>query len=127
MRSGHAEVTDEEIDVFFNEMDENNNGKIDIDEFMAFVQVAHKINPREGSEARDAAFSIRKARLKLNELDLFEMFYKIPASLLPSFSQHQLESNRQNMPSSVLKPQLDQFSYRYKNMEALEKVVTGES
>ena len=46
MRSGHTQVTEQEIDLFFNEMDENNNGKIDIDEFMAFVQVAHKINPR---------------------------------------------------------------------------------
>lgn len=76
------------MDILFSEIDENGNGKIDIDEFMAFVQVAHKIDPRGGSEAKDAAFSIRKARLKLNEADLFEMFYKIPASLLPSFSQN---------------------------------------
>ena len=54
-------------------MDENDNGLIDVDEFMTFIQVADKIRTKD-PKSKDAVFHIRKARLKLNALDLLEMF-----------------------------------------------------
>lgn len=66
-------------------MDDDKNGTIDIDEFMAFINVADKVKAKN-IEARDAVFNIRKARLKLNSLDLLQMFQRMPLSFLPSFS-----------------------------------------
>ena len=66
-------------------MDDDQNGTIDIDEFMAFIHVADKVKAKN-IEARDAVFNIRKARLKLNSLDLLQMFQRMPLSFLPSFS-----------------------------------------
>ena len=73
IKAGHREVTDQEIDSIFMEMDTDESGTIDIDEFMAFVQVADRVKAKN-IEARDAVFNIRKARLKLNSLDLLQMF-----------------------------------------------------
>ena len=66
-------------------MDDDKNGTIDIDEFIAFINVADKVKAKN-IEARDAVFNIRKARLKLNSLDLLQMFQRMPLSFLPSFS-----------------------------------------
>ncbi len=85
IKAGHKEVTDAEIDAIFVEMDSDKNGTIDIDEFIAFIQVADRVKAKN-LQARDAVFNIRKARLKLNSLDLLEMFLRMPLSFLPSFS-----------------------------------------
>lgn len=37
IKSGHKMVTQEEIDSIFKEMDSDQNGLLDVDEFMAFV------------------------------------------------------------------------------------------
>ena len=110
--AGYAEVTDQEIDSIFTEMDENKNGYIDIDEFMTYIQIADKVKAKD-PKSKDAVFNIRKARLKLNALDLFEMFYSLPASFLPSFTQHELEKRRQHLPSEVIEPQFDYKLMKY--------------
>ena len=78
------------MDSIFVEMDSDQNGVLDIDEFMAFVMIADRVKTKN-SLARDAVFNIRKSRLKLNSLDLFKMFNKMPPSFLPSFSQKEIE------------------------------------
>lgn len=49
------------------------------------MQVGDRVRTKD-PRARDAVFNIRKARLKLNSLDLLEMFMRMPLSFLPSFS-----------------------------------------
>jgi Ca2+-binding EF-hand superfamily protein len=46
VKAGHKTVTQAEIEAIFAEMDSDKNGTIDIDEFMAFVQVADKIKTK---------------------------------------------------------------------------------
>ena len=57
---------------------------------MAFVLIADRIKTNNPL-ARDTVFNIRKARLKLNSLDLLDMFLKMPLSFLPSYSQQEIE------------------------------------
>ena len=97
IKAGHKEVTDAEIDAIFIEMDSDKNGTIDIDEFIAFIQVADRIKAKN-LQARDAVFNIRKARLKLNSLDLLEMFLAMPLSFLPSFSMQEIEQRKHHLP-----------------------------
>ena len=95
--SGHKNVTDEEVDAIFTEMDTDKNGTIDIDEFIAFVQVADRVRTKNPL-SRDAVFNIRKARLKLNSLDLLEMFVRMPLSFLPAQSMQEIEGRKNNLP-----------------------------
>ena len=83
-------MTDQEIDAIFTEMDTDENGILDIDEFMAFILIADRVKTKNPL-ARDTVFNIRKARLKLNSLDLLDMFLKMPLSFLPSYSQQEIE------------------------------------
>ena len=46
IKAGHKHVTDAEIDAIFVEMDSDKNGTIDIDEFIAFVQVADRVKAK---------------------------------------------------------------------------------
>ena len=98
VRAGHKEVSDQEIDAIFKEMDADSSGLVDIDEFMTFVLVADKLQTKD-PKARDAVFNIRKAHLKLNAADLLEMFSELPPSFVPSFSQHQMENRGTGLPA----------------------------
>lgn len=88
VESGHTEVADVEIDALFKTIDTNQNKLIDIDEFMAYLQVADKVKvtTEDHLTARDVCYSVRKAHAKINALDVFEMFRKLPSSFTPSFS-----------------------------------------
>jgi len=97
MKAGHKTVTQAEIEAIFAEMDSDKNGTIDIDEFMAFVQVADRVKTKN-QLARDSVFNIRKARLKLNSIDLLEMFVRMPLSFLPSFSMQEIEHRKNHLP-----------------------------
>ena len=79
IKAGHELVTEDEVESIFKEMDRDMNGYVDIDEFMTFIMIADKFNTQE-PKAKDAVFNIRKARLKLNETDLLEMFETMPLS-----------------------------------------------
>lgn len=94
-------------------MDADKSGTIDIDEFIAFVQVADRVKTKN-TQARDAVFNIRKARLKLNSIDLFEMFLKMPLSFLPSFSMREIESRKHNLPIHGI-----QFHFNHQTMQYL--------
>lgn len=110
IKAGHKKVTQEEIDSIFQEMDSDQNGLLDIDEFMAFVQVADRVKTKN-QPARDAVFNIRKARLKLNSLDMLELFMGMPLSFLPSFSMKELENRKSHLPIHGI-----QFNYDHKTM-----------
>lgn len=118
MKAGYKEISGDELDSIFTEMDADKNGTIDIDEFIAFIQVADRVKTKN-TQARDAVFSIRKARLKLNSLDLFEMFLKMPLSFLPSFSMREIENKKHHLPIHGI-----QFHFNHQSMSytGLEKI-----
>lgn len=60
--AGYTEVTDYEIGNLFKDIDSNQSGTIDIDEFLAYLYVGDKIQLR----SRDTLLQIRKAHLKIN-------------------------------------------------------------
>lgn len=78
-------MTVEEVARLFREMDTNDNGEIDIDEFMAFLYMADKVKTND-PRTKDTVFHIRKASLKLNKTDVMTMFTNMPLSFNPSFS-----------------------------------------
>ena len=116
VKSGHKEVTKAEIDAIFLEMDSDKSGTIDVDEFIAFVQVADKVKAKN-LEARDAVFNIRKARLKLNSLDLLEMFMRMPLSFLPSFSMQEIEQRKNHLPIHGIQFHFNHQNMRYSGLE----------
>ena len=46
VKSGYKEITDEELNSIFLEMDVDKNGTVDIDEFIAFVSVADRVKTK---------------------------------------------------------------------------------
>mmetsp|Transcript_24323 Transcript_24323/g.32584 ORF Transcript_24323/g.32584 Transcript_24323/m.32584 type:complete len:115 (+) Transcript_24323:1721-2065(+) len=99
-------------------MDADKNGTIDVDEFIAFTQVADRVRTKD-PRSRDAVFNIRKARLKLNSLDLLDMFMRMPLSFLPSYSMQEIEQRKNHLPIHSI-----QFHFNHETMAyaGLEKV-----
>ena len=116
--SGHKSVTDEEVDAIFVEMDKDKSGTVDIDEFIAFVQVADRVRTKNPL-SRDAVFNIRKARLKLNSLDLLEMFIRMPLSFLPSISMQEIESRKNHLPIHGIQFHFDHSKMAYAGLEKI--------
>lgn len=96
-------------------MDTNDNGEIDIDEFMAFIYMADKVKTND-SRTKDTVFHIRKASLKLNKTDVMMMFSKMPMSMNPSFSHKAMEKRLKNKPSSSLLPEFVSNTMQYKDI-----------
>jgi len=121
VKAGHKTVTDAEIDAIFGEMDSDKSGTIDIDEFIAFMQVADRVRTKD-PQARDAVFNIRKARLKLNSLDLLEMFMRMPFSFLPSFSMQELEQRRSHLPVHSIQFHFDHQTMAYAGLDKIREL-----
>lgn len=58
-RVGVENVTNDDIDSVFAQIDTNKNNKIDVDEFMGYMYGTE-------AEEKDVVFRIRKAHLKIN-------------------------------------------------------------
>jgi hypothetical protein len=50
------------------------SGTVDVDEFMAFIYAGDKLK----IQSSDTLMHIRKAHAKLNCIDIFDMFRKLP-------------------------------------------------
>ena len=109
-------MTDAELDSIFKEMDEDNSGYIDIDEFLTYIKVADKVKAKD-PKSRDAVFNIRKAHLKLNALDLLLMFKRMPATFVPSFSQHEMENRNLRLPVESIQPEFNFATMKYVGLE----------
>lgn len=64
-------------------MDDNKNGRIDIDEFMKYL---YTTGMNKDDKQAESVFRIRKAHARLNVKDLQMMFDAMPLSFKPSFS-----------------------------------------
>ena len=115
IKTGHTKVTVEEVARLFKEMDSNDNGEIDIDEFMAFMYMADKVKTND-ARTKDTVFHIRKASLGLNKLDVMKMFSDMPMSFNPSFSQKEMEKRIKHKPSSSLLPEFETNTMQYKDV-----------
>jgi hypothetical protein len=96
-------------------MDTNDNGEIDIDEFMAFIYMADKVKTND-RRTKDTVFHIRKSSLKLNKTDVMTMFSKMPMSMNPSFSHKEMEKRLKHKPSSSLLPEFESNTMQYKDI-----------
>lgn len=67
--------------------------------------------------ARDAVFNIRKARLKLNSLEMLELFMKMPLSFLPSCSMQELENRKAHMPIHGIQFNFDHKTMSYRGLD----------
>ena len=97
-------------------MDADKSGTIDVDEFIAFTQVADRIRTKD-PRARDAVFHIRKNRLKLNSLDLLDMFLRMPLSFLPSFSMQEIEQRKNHLPIHSIQFHFDHQKMAYSGLD----------
>ena len=102
-------------------MDTDKNGTIDIDEFIAFMQVADRVRTKN-LQARDVVFNIRKARLKLNSLDLLDMFMRMPLSFLPSFSMQEIEQRRNHLPIQSVQFHFDHQKMIYSGLDKVREL-----
>ena len=97
-------------------MDADKSGTIDVDEFIAFTQVADRVRTKD-PRARDAVFSIRKARIKLNSIDLLDMFMRMPLSFLPSFSMQEIENRKNRLPIHSIQFHFDHQRMAYTGLD----------
>lgn len=123
MKVGHKSVTVDEVARLFREMDTNDNGEIDIDEFMAFIYMADKVKTND-HRTKDTVFHIRKASLKLNKTDIMKLFSDMPMSMNPSFSQKEVEKRLKHKPSSSLLPEFETNTMQYKDMAKIGHLQT---
>lgn len=98
-RIGVKDLTPQEVERIFSQIDRNRNGKIEVDEFMHFIY-----DSSDDPVASDAVFKIRKAHAKINTKTLMMMFDAMPNNFKPSFSQVQLEHRQKSQPASTLVP-----------------------
>ena len=97
-----AEVSMEELIELMNEIDVDRDGELDIDEFVALMNMGDEIQFRSAA-AKNTFMHIRKAR-KLNPLDFFKCFKNMPMNFVPSFFTERWYKHKKNLPSSVFKP-----------------------
>eukprot|EP00359_Climacostomum_virens_P006996 CAMPEP_0204901686 /NCGR_PEP_ID=MMETSP1397-20131031/3221_1 /ASSEMBLY_ACC=CAM_ASM_000891 /TAXON_ID=49980 /ORGANISM="Climacostomum Climacostomum virens, Strain Stock W-24" /LENGTH=2959 /DNA_ID=CAMNT_0052070073 /DNA_START=53 /DNA_END=8932 /DNA_ORIENTATION=+ len=104
-------LSEEEFRAIIAAADANQDGQIDIDEFMALMTSdGALIDP----VAASAAFNIRRSR-KLSPMDFMKMFSNMPEHFIPSFIAEGYLMKR-NLPSLGLIPQLDSTGARFKDV-----------
>lgn len=87
--AGYEEVTDEEVESLFKEIDLDKSGTIDVDEFMAFIYTGDRLNINAMS--KDTVMKVRKNHAKINSLDVFDMFRRMPNSFHPASTKQLVE------------------------------------
>ena len=95
--TGFDSVKDADVDALFKEIDRNQSGLLDVDEFMAYMYTGDKLNsdPNDPNgakdRARDTLLRIRKAHMKLNSQQVIGTLRLIPKFSVLSFTQKYLE------------------------------------
>jgi len=97
-----------------NEIDVDRNGQLDIDEFMALMNMGDEIH-FQSNGAKNTFLNIRKAK-KLKPLDFLKCFKNMPMNFVPSFFNEKWTKCKKHLPSSVFKPQINPKTMLYKDM-----------
>ena len=97
-----AEVSMDELVELMNEIDVDRNGQLDIDEFVALMNMGDEIQFHSAA-AKNTFVNIKKAR-KVNPLDFFKCFKNMPINFVPSFISEKWTKQRKVLPSSVFMP-----------------------
>lgn len=105
-------VSKEEVISFFSEFDQDNNQKIDIDEFVRFFVGGDDINLQQQQNI-DTYNKIKKKR-NLKALDFLRAFDNMPSSFSYSFVKERWDKKR-NLPSSVFKAHIDPSTMLWKD------------
>ena len=96
-----VDLTFDELVELMQEFDLDGNAQLEIDEFVAMMNLGDDVNFQTGG-AKNSYLKIRKAR-KLNVMDFLKAFSNLPSSFTPSSFTDKWKLKR-NLPSSVLKP-----------------------
>ena len=108
-----VDVSMAELVELMQEFDMDGNAQLEIDEFVAMMSLGDNLSfARSG--ATNTYLKIRKAR-KLNVMDFMKAFSNLPAAFTPSTSTERWKQ-RKNLPSGVLKPQVDPRTMLWKDM-----------
>lgn len=97
-----------------NEIDVNRDGELDIDEFIALMNMGDELQFRSAM-SKNTFMNIKRAR-KLNPLDFFRNFKNMPQNFVPSFFTEKWVKFKKNLPSSVFIPQIDPATMLYKDL-----------
>ncbi|CAD8122209.1 unnamed protein product [Paramecium sonneborni] len=108
-------IKNEELTDLFVEIDEDKSGSIDIDEFIYFIQ---KNQSGMSAKASAAVMNIKGSR-RISLHDLKEIFLSLPQNFIMSFVRGQ-NKKLQNLPSSQLKPILDNCGFFYQGLNYVE-------
>ncbi|CAK68317.1 unnamed protein product (macronuclear) [Paramecium tetraurelia] len=108
-------IKNEELTDLFVEIDEDKSGSIDIDEFIYFIQ---KNQSGMSAKASAAVMNIKGSR-RISLHDLKEIFLQLPQNFIMSFVRGQ-NKKLQNLPSSQLKPVLDNCGFFYQGLNYVE-------
>lgn len=96
----YPELKVQELEDFIQELDENKDGKVDIDEFISFMHSSPSIlQQKKGSNEYKAVLAI-KAQRRMLPINFMNYFEKISASVLyiPSYIS-ELHARYKNLPS----------------------------
>lgn len=99
-----SELRPQELDALFKSIDRNNNGAVDIDEFIGFIMSPADRDSFD-ADTDAAVYNIRKLN-KVSPLETFKSFMGMPNNYCFSFIREQLKKEK-ILPSATLKPQLD--------------------
>ena len=108
-----VDLSREELVALMEEFDMNADASLDIDEFVTMMNLGDGVQ-FSGEASKNSYLKIRKAR-RLGVLDFIRAFGSLPASFMPS-SFTERWTAKKNLPSSVLKPQVDPRTMLWKDM-----------
>jgi hypothetical protein len=106
-------LSHEEFEALVRSADRNNDGQIDIDEFMYIMSGADQ-SILSDTQASAALVSIRRSR-KLKPTDFLRMFAGVPQHFINSFIGEEL-SMRRLLPEHNISPAIDHTGLRFKDV-----------
>jgi calmodulin len=118
----HLQINLSEVQLndLIREIDLDNNGIIDIDEFIAFLSLAEQVKFKNPAN-KAILVKIRHAR-KLQPMDFFNCFKNLPQTFQPAMTSEFLERKDKHTLSWGLYPQYDTKTMTYRELGKLEEV-----
>lgn len=110
---GVDNINHDELRALMAEMDADQNGVLDIDEFINLMSLGDEVQ-FQNAHNNLTYMNIKKKR-RLNPRDFVKQFKVMPKSFVPSFIQERWTKMKKNLPSSVFKPVIDPTTMLYKD------------
>ena len=108
------DLSHEELCELIAEFDVSGDGKLDIDEFVAMMNISSDM-VFNSSNAKATYLKIRQSN-RLNVIDFMKAFKTLPSAFIPSVFTSKWVKESKLRPSEVLKAQLDPRTMTWKDM-----------